>query len=57
MQPYVESTIGASFMSKLILVDGSPIKFQVKYPQTRFMAAPFKVASSVCSDRDVVGKY
>lgn len=28
-QPYVESTIGASFMSKLILVDGAPIKFQV----------------------------
>ena len=28
-QPYVESTIGASFMSKLILVDGAPIKFQI----------------------------
>jgi len=26
---YQESTIGASFMSKLILVDGSPIKFQI----------------------------
>ena len=28
-KPYVESTIGASFMSRLILVDGAPIKFQV----------------------------
>jgi GTPase SAR1 family protein len=28
-KPYVESTIGASFMSKLILVDSQPIKFQV----------------------------
>uniref|UniRef100_A0A7S2SUM8 Uncharacterized protein n=1 Tax=Rhizochromulina marina TaxID=1034831 RepID=A0A7S2SUM8_9STRA len=26
---YQESTIGASFMSKLIMVDGSPIKFQI----------------------------
>ena len=29
-KPYVESTIGASFMSKLVLdADGSPIKFQI----------------------------
>jgi len=28
-KPYQESTIGASFMSKLIMVDGSPIKFQI----------------------------
>lgn len=28
-KPYVESTIGASFMSKLILVDSQPIKFQI----------------------------
>mmetsp|Transcript_26507 Transcript_26507/g.59334 ORF Transcript_26507/g.59334 Transcript_26507/m.59334 type:complete len:195 (-) Transcript_26507:44-628(-) len=28
-KPYVESTIGASFMSRLILVDGAPIKFQI----------------------------
>lgn len=28
-KPYYESTIGASFMSKLIMVDGSPMKFQI----------------------------
>ena len=28
-KPYQESTIGASFMSKLIMVEGSPIKFQI----------------------------
>lgn len=28
-KPYHESTIGASFMSKLIMVEGSPIKFQI----------------------------
>mmetsp|Transcript_20119 Transcript_20119/g.33937 ORF Transcript_20119/g.33937 Transcript_20119/m.33937 type:complete len:199 (+) Transcript_20119:89-685(+) len=28
-KPYVESTIGASFMSKLILIDSQPIKFQI----------------------------
>lgn len=28
-KPFQESTIGASFMSKLIMVDGNPIKFQV----------------------------
>ena len=26
---YSESTIGASFMSKLLLVDGAPIKYQI----------------------------
>mmetsp|Transcript_8112 Transcript_8112/g.12110 ORF Transcript_8112/g.12110 Transcript_8112/m.12110 type:complete len:173 (+) Transcript_8112:96-614(+) len=28
-KPYSESTIGASFMSKMIMVDGKPIKFQI----------------------------
>lgn len=28
-KPYQESTIGASFMSKLIMVEGAPIKFQI----------------------------
>ncbi|CBN79787.1 Rab22, RAB family GTPase [Ectocarpus siliculosus] len=28
-KPYSESTIGASFMSKMIMVDGSPMKFQI----------------------------
>ena len=28
-KPYSESTIGASFMSKMIMVSGKPIKFQV----------------------------
>ena len=28
-KPYSESTIGASFMSKMIMVDGTPIKYQI----------------------------
>jgi Ras-related protein Rab-22 len=28
-KPYSESTIGASFMSKMIMVQGKPIKFQI----------------------------
>ena len=28
-KPYSESTIGASFMSKVIMVHGKPIKFQI----------------------------
>ena len=28
-KPYSESTIGASFMSKMIMVDAKPIKFQI----------------------------
>mmetsp|Transcript_5908 Transcript_5908/g.5295 ORF Transcript_5908/g.5295 Transcript_5908/m.5295 type:complete len:185 (+) Transcript_5908:117-671(+) len=28
-KPYSESTIGASFMSKMIMVSGKPIKFQI----------------------------
>ncbi|CAM9786397.1 unnamed protein product [Choristocarpus tenellus] len=28
-KPYSESTIGASFMSKMIMIDNTPIKFQI----------------------------
>ena len=29
-KPYSESTIGASFMAKMIMVDGQQIKYQVR---------------------------
>ena len=55
-KPYSESTIGASFMSKMILVDGAPCKCQIwdtagqeKYHERRRQKQTSNLSSSVKS--------
>lgn len=57
-KPYSESTIGASFMSKLVMVNGRQIKFQIwdTAGQEKYKSLARKYISSISSISSAVGR-